>query len=110
MGRAAMAHSSLVRGLCAAWLFFVAVSAVHEDADTPTPLVDGELGASKAKAYAFYCTPKGEMSPEYAYNDKHCASNGKLQPCGEVWCWRHGCENRFIYVRTIPAGVYKALY
>merc|ERR1711907_248107 len=86
MGRAAMAHSSLVRGLCAAWLFFVAVSAVHEDADTPTPLVDGELGASKAKAYAFYCTPKGEMSPEYAYNDKHCASNGKLQPCGEVWC------------------------
>merc|ERR1719174_2955952 len=80
MGPRALAH-----GLCVVWLCLVAVSAVHEDADSPTPLVDGELvllGEAGGSATAFYCTPKGESSPQYAYNDKNCASDGKVQQCG----------------------------
>merc|ERR1712230_76169 len=91
MGRGGMSMGprALAHGLCVVWLCLVAVSAVHEDADSPTPLVDGELvllGEAKGSATAFYCTPKGESSPQYAYNDKNCASDGKVQQCGEVWC------------------------
>merc|ERR1712072_109306 len=64
-GGVSMGPRALAHGLCVVWLCLVAVSAVHEDADSPTPLVDGELvllGEAKGSATAFYCTPKGESS------------------------------------------------
>merc|ERR1712072_1512653 len=90
-GGVSMGPRALAHGLCVVWLCLVAVSAVHEDADSPTPLVDGELvllGEAKGSATAFYCTPKGESSPQYAYNDKNCASGGTAAKTGLYTCGR----------------------
>merc|ERR1711939_371954 len=108
MGReVASMERAVARGLCVVWLCLVAVSAVHEDADSPTPLVDGGLvllGEAKGSATAFYCTPKGESSPQYAYNDKNCASDGKVQLCGD------SREDRAVHVRALAASEHEDVH
>merc|ERR1711998_40938 len=95
-----MAHNTL---LCV-WLSFFAVAALRdfeEDGSIVSSLASEAIATSDGTGvgakYGFYCTSKGDSSPQYAYNDKNCLANGKTQQCGEVWC----CGGP-----TVKAGLY----
>merc|ERR1712078_928729 len=79
--------ASRTKGVCLAVLAVaVVVSAVHEEPVMPLTDAGAQmLGEARGASFGYFCTPKGNMSPNYAYNDKHC-SVGKVQSCGEVWC------------------------
>merc|ERR1711907_114526 len=86
MGKQAK-KASRTKGVCLAVLAVaVVVSAVHEEPVMPLTDAGAQmLGEARGASFGYFCTPKGNMSPNYAYNDKHC-SVGKVQSCGEVWC------------------------
>jgi len=77
------------------WLCTLLVSASGSedgaDHDVSLDSADGpSLGESLGSTtHGYYCTPKGQMSPGYAYSDKDCLADGKTQQCGEVWCCGH---------------------
>jgi hypothetical protein len=78
------------RWLLALWLCVLSSWALtegisHDDAVS----LDDTLGESvggDGDGYGYFCTPKGQMRPDYGYNDKDCSADGKTQQCGETWC------------------------
>merc|ERR1711934_1191849 len=69
------------------WLSVVSTTALQQEDDIATlDVVSAEETASTGKKGIYYCTAKGDNSPDYAYNDKNCEANGLEQQCGEVWC------------------------
>merc|ERR1712072_1171366 len=92
MGRSVMA-SGPVGGMAIriafarVWLSVVSTTALQQEDDIATlDVVSAEETASTGKKGIYYCTAKGDNSPDYAYNDKNCEANGLEQQCGEVWC------------------------
>merc|ERR1712072_1642179 len=92
MGRSVMA-SGPVGGMAiriafaCVWLSVVSTTALQQEDDIATlDVVSAEETASTGKKGIYYCTAKGDNSPDYAYNDKNCEANGLEQQCGEVWC------------------------
>merc|ERR1711871_330031 len=93
------------RWLCLVWLCVMVdlVAGDHSDYATLDASHDESLGeavTSAPAAHGFFCTPKGQMKPDYAYSDKDCAANGETQQCGEVWCCAHASAGAQKYVCT----------
>merc|ERR1719440_384271 len=77
------------KALVALWLCILSSWALTEGIshDDGVSNLDDSLGESLGgDNFGYFCTPKGQMRPDYGYNDKDCASDGKVQKCGEVWC------------------------
>lgn len=77
------------KALVALWLCILSSWALTEGIshDDGVGNLDDSLGESLGgDNFGYFCTPKGQMRPDYGYNDKDCASDGKVQKCGEVWC------------------------
>merc|ERR1711871_441333 len=93
------------RWLCLVWLCVMVDLVAGDNSDYATLDAShdeslGEAVTSAPAAHGFFCTPKGQMKPDYAYSDKDCAANGETQQCGEVWCCAHASAGAQKYVCT----------
>merc|ERR1712070_710081 len=86
IGRMASATGAM-RTLVCIWLSVVVASELSNEGEVTS--LDSMAQSAEAGPKAggsWYCTPKGDNSPDYAYNDKNCEADGKVNQCGEVWC------------------------
>merc|ERR1712054_490003 len=96
-----------MRALLCVWISLVAVHALSDGVgEGVTSLEKEEVGAAAETQiqgrlnYAYFCTAKGDMSPDYAYRDQNCLQNGKPQVCGEVWCCGGAAASSRLYSCT----------
>merc|ERR1712070_962624 len=96
-----------MRALLCVWISLVAVHALSDGVgEGVTSLEKEEVGAAAETQiqgrlnYAYFCTAKGDMSPDYAYRDQNCLQNGKPQACGEVWCCGGAAASSRLYSCT----------
>merc|ERR1711906_48250 len=87
MGAGMASATGAMRALVCIWLSVVVASELtHEGEVTSLDSMAQSAEAAPKAGGNWYCTPKGDDSPDYAYNDKNCEADGKVNQCGEVWC------------------------